>query len=331
MRNHTLIRRHPCRLNYGSGHLTLTYVDKLITSCFATVIIDIAAVWKIQIHLPFSTVQNTPPRHDTKLRILVKGRPHRASQTAPSRARDKNNHNDDDNQTPKEHPLLNVKTIPFCIPSGYSGWEYNELTCRNGPTPLPTVEDVLFKAFVEAMLVDERGGLDGCGWEKCGRTDREVSAAGQAVSLAQSQATPSSSFAPEREETDTLDDLVTYVIEDTPQNISAPSQSSLRRELCYVSMLNRLLPPTIRVLAWSPISPDFSARFNCKHWHYKYFFTSHGLDLSLMQSAAARFIGELSVTCISPVDGDGENRIYVCDLMESAFLYHQVRHVFFSS
>ncbi|OAX38431.1 tRNA pseudouridine synthase [Rhizopogon vinicolor AM-OR11-026] len=269
------------------------------------------------------------------------------------------------------HPKRKI-AIKFC----YSGWEYNGLAYQNGPTPLPTVEDVLFKAFVKARLVDEKGGLDGCGWEKCGRTDRGVSAAGQVVSLwvrsalptespcsilqpnssssssgsAQSQAAPSSSSAPEGEEIETLDDLVTYAVEDIPQNTSAPSQSSLKRELRYVSILNRLLPPTIRVLAWSPISPDFSARFNCKHRHYKYFFTSHGLDLSLMQSAATRLVGEhdfrnlckldpgkqitnfrrcVMHAQISPVDsdGDGENQVYVFDLMGSAFLYHQVRHI----
>ncbi|KAG1865893.1 pseudouridine synthase [Suillus subalutaceus] len=212
------------------------------------------------------------------------------------------------------HPKRKI-AIKFC----YSGWEYNGLAYQNGPTPLPTVEDVLFKAFVKARLVDETGGLDGCGWEKCGRTDRGVSAAGQVVSLW-----------------------------DTPQNTSL--QPSTKNELRYVSILNRVLPPTIRVLAWSPISPNFSARFNCKHRHYKYFFTSHGLDVSLMQSAANRLIGEhdfrnlckldpgkqitnfhrcivrAQINLVSP-ESDGDNRVYVFDLVGSAFLYHQVRHI----
>ncbi|KAG2043744.1 pseudouridine synthase, partial [Suillus americanus] len=101
---------------------------------------------------------------------------------------------------------------------------------------------------------------------------------------------------------------------------------------------------------WSPISPDFSARFNCKHRHYKYFFTSHGLDVSLMQSAANRLVGEhdfrnlckldpgkqitnfhrcvirAQINPVSP-ESDGDNRVYVFDLVGSAFLYHQVRHI----
>ena len=158
--------------------------------------------------------------------------------------------------------------IKFC----YSGWEYNGLAYQNGPTPLPTVEDVLFKAFVKTRLVKEDGGLDGCGWEKCGRTDRGVSAAGQVVSLWVRSALPaqtppnniqsdassssgvqsksaSSSSATEDENIDVLDDLPMDAVEDTPQNTSAPSQSCGRRELRYVSILNRVLPPTICVLA----------------------------------------------------------------------------------
>ncbi|KAM6493165.1 hypothetical protein JOM56_011299, partial [Amanita muscaria] len=53
----------------------------------------------------------------------------------------------------------------------------------------------------------------------------------------------------------------------------------------YVSILNRLLPCTIRVLAWSPVSPNFSARFSCQYRHCKYFL----LDIDL---AASRLIGE---------------------------------------
>ncbi|KAG2109288.1 pseudouridine synthase [Suillus discolor] len=237
------------------------------------------------------------------------------------------------------HPKRKI-AIKFC----YSGWEYNGLAYQNGPTPLPTVEDVLFKAFVKARLVDETGGLDGCGWEKCGRTDRGVSAAGQVVSLWVRSALPTETSSkvtssPPSEDVST---------EDTPQNTSL--QSSTKHELRYVSILNRLLPPTIRVLAWSSISPDFSARFNCKHRHYKYFFTSHGLDVSLMQSAANHLVGEhdfrnmckldpgkqitnfhrcvmrAQINPLSP-ESDGDNRVYVFDLVGSAFLYHQVRHI----
>jgi len=117
-----------------------------------------------------------------------------------------------------------------------------------------------------------------------------------------------------------------------------------KSEFNYIQLLNRLLPPTLRILAWSPVSPTFSARFNCKSRHYKYFFLSKGLDLAQMRDGAERLVGEHDFRnlCkldpgkqmsnfrrrvvsaeINPVGGD----VYVLDLVGRAFLYHQVRHI----
>ncbi|KIJ61231.1 hypothetical protein HYDPIDRAFT_116220 [Hydnomerulius pinastri MD-312] len=270
----------------------------------------------------------------------------------------------------KDHQLRKI-AVKFC----YSGWEYNGLAFQIDPTPLPTVEEVLFRAFAKARLVDAEAGLDGCGWERCGRTDVGVSAAGQVVSLwvrsalpkndasqsvdapeaseaaveppQQSEAElPSASGERSEVENDESDLPFLDLINEPPSNSSAPPPRT--EELHYVSILNRVLPPTIRVLAWSPVSPDFSARFNCQHRHYKYFFTAHALDVPLMQQAANHLIGEhdfrnlhkidpakqitdfhrrIMKAEISPVSGDGENQVYVFDLVGSAFLYHQVRHI----
>ena len=44
-------------------------------------------------------------------------------------------------------------------------------------------------------------------------------------------------------------------------------------EIPYPQVLNRLLPPDIRILAWCPAPPtDFSARFSCRERQYRYFF-----------------------------------------------------------
>ncbi|KAF8968732.1 pseudouridine synthase [Flammula alnicola] len=199
-----------------------------------------------------------------------------------------------------KHPRRKI-ALKFC----YSGWEYGGLAFQLGPTPLPTVENVLFDTLAKSRLVDAEAGFDGCGWEKCGRTDRGVSAAGQVVSL---------------------------------------------WEHDYLAMLNRLLPDTIRVTAWSPVADSFSARFSCKYRHYKYFFSSLHLDIPRMQAAADRMVGEhdfrnlckldaqkqitsfrrkILRATVTPLDGeDGGNGVmHVFDLVGSAFLYHQVRHI----
>jgi len=54
-----------------------------------------------------------------------------------------------------------------------------------------------------------------------------------------------------------------------------PPFDPIHDELPYIQLLNRVLPPDIRILAWCPHPPeDFSARFNCKERRYRYFFTN---------------------------------------------------------
>ncbi|KAJ3869381.1 pseudouridine synthase [Lentinula novae-zelandiae] len=207
------------------------------------------------------------------------------------------------------HPRRKI-ALKFC----YSGWEYNGLAYQLKPTPLPTVEGVIFDALTRAKLIDPAAGYDGCGWEKCGRTDRGVSAGGQVISL-----WVRSAF------------------------------GSLK--LDYVAILNRILPHTIRILAWSPVSTTFSARFACKCRHYKYFFSSEHLDIPKMRDAASRLLGlhDFRNLCkldtakqitvfdrkilradIDPVDpstSTNSSSMYVLNLVGTAFLYHQVRHI----
>ncbi|KAI6123055.1 pseudouridine synthase [Pisolithus croceorrhizus] len=257
------------------------------------------------------------------------------------------------------HPRRKI-AVKFC----YSGWEYNGLAFQSDPTPLPTVEEVLFRAFAKARLVDPDAGLDGCGWERCGRTDVGVSAAGQVVSLwVRSAFQGLDAQAPPRPELADAPVQLTQVLPEAAGRECAPvtprPARPPQRELQYVSILNRILPPTIRVLAWSPVSPSFSARFNCKHRHYKYFFTTQGLDLSLMQGAADYLVGEHDFRNLSKLDpakqitdfrrrilsaqvnpvepspdlcditkrAGHDDQLYVFDLVGSAFLYHQVRHI----
>lgn len=248
----------------------------------------------------------------------------------------------------------------------YHGTHYSGLEYQATPSKLPTVEGVLFDALVRCRLVDPAGGFQACGWEKCGRTDKGVSAAAQVVSLwvrsalggVQREQASEEEAAVEAESTE-LDltngddgpglegDLAMMGDwDEPPTNAALEKPAEATAEIPYVHRINRVLPPTIRILAWSPVADDFSARFSCRWRHYRYFFSPRGLDLSAMQDAASRLIGEhdfrnlckvdptkqltsftrriLSAT-IDPVEDNPH--LYVFNLRGTAFLYNQVRHI----
>ena len=263
----------------------------------------------------------------------------------------------------KEAKAFNFAAFPrrkIALKFYYHGWEYNGLAVQSEPTPLPTVEEVLFDALCESRLIEREKGFEGCDWSRCGRTDRGVSAAGQVVALwVRSAIKPSAAdkdaVPPEGE---------SVAIEGEGTEGTSPSKigsAPVQQELRYVLILNRILPPSIRVLAWSPVSNDFSARFNCKRRHYKYFFNSltlpsPPLNLDRLQDAASRLVGEHDFRNFCKLDGskqierygrridcaeisvlrkgdtirDGTGHLgdlYVLDLVGSAFLWHQVRHI----
>ena len=230
----------------------------------------------------------------------------------------------------------------------YAGWEYGGLAYQAGPTPLPTVEGVLFDALVQTRLIDGTKGFEGCEWERCGRTDRGVSGAGNVVSLLVRSAMPQN--APRREG-DVDRPPSSSNSQDALSSGTIPTQSVTKKELRYISMLNRVLPPTIRIVAWSPVAPTFSSRFACKYRHYKYFFHSRNLDISRMQDAASRLLGEHDFRNLCKLDASKQitnfrrtileasisparledkadlDSIWVFDLKGTAFLYNQVRHI----
>ncbi|KAH9953603.1 pseudouridine synthase [Russula dissimulans] len=281
---------------------------------------------------------------------------------------------------PRRRREFNFSAYPtrkIAFKFSYAGAGYGGLAWQDGPTPLPTVEGVLFAAFAKARLVDPERGLEGCGWERCGRTDRGVSAAGQVVSLyvrSSNRPSPSSSSSSSAvvapAETSGGDTGASRVDEEggggggggdasgsgdqPPRRVDQPvrgaSTSTTKEELRYLHTLNAILPPTIRVYAWAPVSPTFSARFSCRSRHYKYFFSARNLDVPAMRSGAARLVGEhdfrnlckidrskqltsfrrrILRADISPLaaDADGADGMHVLDLVGTAFLYHQVRHI----
>ncbi|KAL2818931.1 pseudouridine synthase [Aspergillus granulosus] len=167
----------------------------------------------------------------------------------------------------------------------YLGQRYNGLEhANNNVTPLPTIEEELWKALRRTRLIfptdmeDDDAGLDfldeergsepikisweGCEYSKAGRTDRGVSAFGQVVGIKVRSARP-------KRKDPELGESSEAATKDTDEK-----WDDIANELPYISLLNKILPEDIRVLAWCPNPPEgFDARFSCRGRHYKYFFT----------------------------------------------------------
>ena len=140
---------------------------------------------------------------------------------------------------------------------------------------------------------------DGCEYSKCGRTDRGVSAFGQVIGVRVRSNRP---LGKDLDDSAGIEDVTGELVDNMSkleatardsrilkattakqQDLLAPTDSSfdvgsyfdpINDEIPYPQVLNRLLPPDIRVLAWCPSPPpNFSARFACKERRYRYFFT----------------------------------------------------------
>lgn len=208
--------------------------------------------------------------------------------------------------------------------AGYSGLAAQNATANGTGSSLPTVEGVLWDALCTARLVDPALGMDGAGFSRCGRTDRGVSAAGQVVALwVRSKKVNDWSKRIEQQASYPSPSPLPPLTEELEQKRNARLEDT---ELAYVSILNRILPSSIRIQAWSPVRPDFSARFDCTYRHYKYFFPSGPpsiffppnsststsapgvdagatrLDIGLMRDAAQRLLGEHDFRNLCKVD-----------------------------
>jgi len=211
-------------------------------------------------------------------------------------------------QQPKAFDPSKYSTRLIALKFAYLGQRYNGFEHHNkNTTPLPTIEEELWKALVKTRLISPppknggvaygrvdrktleawgRGGADvnwdGCDYSKCGRTDRGVSAFGQVIGVrvrshrplpaSKTLTTMLPSYGAEEETDEPSSSLLTT--EDVVDEPTKPFDN-LKDELPYVQILNRVLPPDIRIYAWCPNPPpNFSARFSCKERRYKYFFTN---------------------------------------------------------
>ncbi|KNZ62814.1 hypothetical protein VP01_1220g7 [Puccinia sorghi] len=289
----------------------------------------------------------------------------------------------------------------------YEGGLHGGLAWQPEKTRQSTVEGELFRALMVARLVEGRTGsstrvdmsdvnfddseeewrglvdMKGWGYSRAGRTDAGVSGCGQVVSLwVRSRLTRMAPGAcgfraPIQPSSTWSDEARTEGSRRTEEGAAAEEEEE--EELGYHTMLNSILPASVRVVAWSPVHEDFDARFSCRARHYKYFFSLYetplapALNIEAMRCAASKLVGEhdfrnlcridpskqlnnfrrriLSAEIHGVVDQDGgrpyahtgphhatgpvypealwpkTNRLFVLDLVGTAFLYNMVRHI----
>ena len=89
---------------------------------------------------------------------------------------------------PSKHSTRLIALKLAYLGKRYNGFEYH----TNNPTPLPTIEEELWKALNKSRLIipDDTNPLqpgevnwEGCEYSKCGRTDKGVSAFGQVIGI----------------------------------------------------------------------------------------------------------------------------------------------------
>lgn len=216
-------------------------------------------------------------------------------------------------------------TRHIALKFAYLGQRYNGFEhANNNVTPLPTIEEELWKAlrlgrlifptsssseFAEDYVIGKTSRAhtfdwEGCQYSKCGRTDRGVSAFGQVIGIRVRSARPMKKAKTTGTAEDIATDTENLTIDEATPIQNATNQESnacedleeewddIRDELPYIQILNNILPSDIRILAWCPNPPpNFDARFSCRERQYKYFFTQPAYSptpgrLGFLRSAA---------------------------------------------
>ena len=201
----------------------------------------------------------------------------------------------------------------------YLGWDYEGYVTQENTTE--TIENYLFHALMKVCLIESRATSN---YNRCGRTDKGVSAFEQVISIdVRSKVSP--------------EDQLT--------------QSGVASELNYCLLLNKVLPKHIRAISWQPlITQKYSARFDCVGRTYKYFFPRGDLNVEKMQEACKYLVGSHDFRNLCKMDvGNGvvnyirrldhveikeatknheqliEHDMLYLEIKGSAFLWHMIR------
>ena len=212
--------------------------------------------------------------------------------------------------------LFSTSTLKnVALKVAYLGWKYNGLARQINTDD--TIEEILLQACERCCLIDTAKNFK---ITRCGRTDKGVSAFTQVISL-------------------------------NLRSKTGEDETDPEKEYDYVAMINNVLPPKIRVIAWAYVGLEFDARFQVLYRSYKYYFPKCDLDIELMRESLDRFVGThnfrgfckadrtlehpnykrtisyLSVDLVSEDMNDGNFSIYCISILGHAFLWHQIRNM----
>jgi len=186
-------------------------------------------------------------------------------------------------QRPFDFTKFNTRHVALKI--AYLGWDYQGFAVQEDTDR--TIEAALFDALLKTRLIESRATSN---YHRCGRTDKGVSAFSQVISI--DLRTNLSEGIGVKQREISVDTQPSDGVQEEMQTDEKNSPESVKQEIRYVFILNRVLPPEIRVLSWCPVDPLFSARFSCTSRTYKYFFPRGNLDIDSMHEAANMLIGE---------------------------------------
>jgi tRNA pseudouridine38/39 synthase len=208
---------------------------------------------------------------------------------------------------PKSAKVFDFSKYPtshIAFKIAYHGQDHDGLAKQI--TTTNTIETIFCEALKKVRLIPESCEAP-AKFSRCGRTDKGVSALGNAFSL---------------------------IVRSSGDNDKSP--------LDYVKMINNVLPTTVRVVGWCPVPDDFDARFSCISRNYRYYFDHQSLNLNEMRKACGYLVGrhnfrnfcKLDVTNVSNfvrevrvaeiVTPPGSGVSYL-SIEANGFLYHQIR------
>ncbi|BEI86781.1 hypothetical protein CcaverHIS002_0701270 [Cutaneotrichosporon cavernicola] len=248
-----------------------------------------------------------------------------------------------------QHPTRHVALLV-----AYHGWPYSGLAIQPA-SAFDTVEGELLKALEKCRLIEAGKGWEGCGFSRCGRTDRGVSGEGQVLSLwlrsnrtegdgghelgdGWHAATEEKPPKPAVTETEEDGEGESEKSNKKKNKEPKPQVKAEPVEIAYPRLLNGVLPPL------DPYSGLVTRTTSTRSTSARY--TSvHPSTCSEWRRVPRSFLGEHDFRNFCKIDGSKQienhrRRVIkawfepgplpdqvVFNLIGTAFLWHQVRHI----